>query len=480
MIKTDIITSNKKAFPEVTVPDVGNYYSEHMNVWKDIFENEPPWQSVKRSGLYNKGNRILKKLNVAKCLCDEFSALTFSEQCNITIDNEQYQEYVDKALEHNGFWDNVPELITSCYALGGGCMKVYAKDGNPTINYIHADKFVPTSWTGKRVTSGIFQSVTCKGDFIYTLCEMYTPGKVQNKLFKSKTADDIGNECSLSELYSEDVSNNVIYEGVDVPMFGYFKPSVSNNAEYDTPLGMSVYANAMNTLEALDVAFDSFSREFVLGKKRIIVPASSVQTVVDPESGKQVRYFDADDEVFTALSQEDGEKQKIVDNTVDLRIEEHVQAINALLNILCFQVGLSAGSLSFDAVQGLKTATEIISQDSKTARTIKCNKNLLTETLEDVINAVIALGVCLGQIPKSEYNVTIGWQDNIVIDDNTVIDNNIKLVQAGLKSKISAIMEVLKCDEETAQKELERITKEQSVVGLNVDDFIGGDEGDEI
>lgn len=40
-------------------------------------------------------------------------------------------------------------------------------------------------------------------------------------------------------------------------MFGYFKPSVSTNVEYDIPLGMSIYANAMDTLAALDVAFDS-------------------------------------------------------------------------------------------------------------------------------------------------------------------------------------------------------------------------------
>ena len=60
------------------------------------------------------------------------------------------------------------------------------------------------------------------------------------------------------------------------------------------------------------------------------------------------------------------------------------------------------------------------------------------------------------------------------------IDNNIKLVQAGLKSKLSAIMDVLKCDEKTALKEIEQINKDQSVSGLTVDDFLnGGDDNDE-
>ena len=173
------------------------------------------------------------------------------------------------------------------------------------------------------------------------------------------------------------------------------------------------------------------------------------------------------------------ENLKITDNTVSLRIDEHVSAINALLNILCFQVGLSAGTLSFDAVQGMKTATEVISQDSKTARTIKNNKNLISESIESVVHAFISSGIQLGFIKKKKYSVTVGWNDNIIIDDNTLIDNNIKLVQAGLKSKLRAIMDIQKCDEKTALEELERISKEQSVNGLAVDDFMNGSETDD-
>lgn len=48
-----------------------------------------------------------------------------------------------------------------------------------------------------------------------------------------------------------------------------------------------------------------------------------------------------------------------------------------------------------------------------------------------------------------------------------------------MKSKVSAIMEVLKCDEDTARQELERIASEQSVSGLSVDDLMGGGEDDQ-
>ena len=148
--------------------------------------------------------------------------------------------------------------------------------------------------------------------------------------------------------------------------------------------------------------------------------------------------------------------------------------INAYLNILCMQTGLSAGTFSFDVQQGMKTATEIISQESKTARTVKNNKNLLTETIETVVHALIQLGVMSGELSAREYSVTVGWNDNIITDDNTLIDNNIKLVSAGLKSKIKAIMEVQKCDEATAREELERMSQESG--GGGIADFFGGDE----
>ena len=96
--------------------------------------------------------------------------------------------------------------------------------------------------------------------------------------------------------------------------------------------------------------------------------------------------------------------------------------------------------------------------------------------IETVVHAIVAAGIYCKQLEPKEYTVTVGFKDNIIIDDNTLIDNNIKLVQAGLKSKIKAIMEVQKCDEKTAQEELERIIKEQDISGLAIDDFLGGEE----
>ena len=449
------ISDIQTAFPDVSVPNLGDYY-EKIQIWQNVFENNPGWQTVGTPTVSDKKkSRKMGMLNVAKVLCDNFADLTFSEQVDITVDDESYQEYINKQLNENGFWKNMPELLANAYALGGCAVKVFVSDNQPKIDYVHADKFAPLGWNGKDVYDGAFVSVTVKDGKYYTLIERQSKGKVEYKLYRSGGNDLLGAPVPLSELYDK-LPDTTKYKNIDIPMFAYFKPSVSNNCEYDTPLGMSIYGNALDTLKALDIAFDSFSREFILGKKRIIVPASCLQTIAEPD-GSFVRYFDANDEAFVAFNSEDVDNFKITDNTVELRVEEHVKAINALLNILCLQVGLSAGSLSFDAVQGVKTATEVVSQDSKTQRTIRSNKNLLTEMIESVVHSLIALGVWLGEIPKREYELTIGWQDNVVVDDNTLIDNTIKLYDAGLIDLETALAKVHKCDEKTAADMAEKI-----------------------
>ncbi len=471
-----IITDAKKVYGKA-VPDFGDFYGCIEN-WDNIFSNFPPWRQVKKSGLFSKGDRAMGMLCAAKVLADEFARLTFSEQVTVSA-AEPYLDYVTKALNDNGFWKRMPEFLSRAYALGGGVVKVYAEDKKPRLNYIAADRFAPTAWDEHDITEGVLESRIRRDGFFYTLFERHGFSEdgcteVSYRLYRSSQRNSIGKPVPLSELYP-DVDETVTYNTAE-PMLRYFKPDVSNNIDRCCPLGVSVFSSAADTLKALDVAFDSFGREFVLGKKRIIVPSSCVQTVVDIETGTPKRYFDADDEAFIALKCDEDKDLKITDNTVELRIEEHVAAINALLNILCFQTGLSSGTFSFEGSQGLKTATEVISADSKTARTAKGNKNLVAELIEGIVRSIIVVGIEMGDLSESDdYGILVTMPDGVVIDDNTKIDNNIKLVQSGLKSKLAAIMDVQNCDEGAAQKELDRIAKENQISADTVDLLTIGD-----
>ena len=63
------------------------------------------------------------------------------------------------------------------------------------------------------------------------------------------------------------------------PLFVYITTALANNFNPDSPIGISQYANAIDTLKSLNTAFDALNSEIKLGKKRIIVPATSMRDV---------------------------------------------------------------------------------------------------------------------------------------------------------------------------------------------------------
>ena len=243
----------------------------------------------------------------------------------------------------------------------------------------------------------------------------------------------------------------------------------------------------MDTLHAIDICFDSFVREFRLGKKRIIVPARMIRTVTDPATGKQVRYFDATDETYEALSTDDPDTLKIQDNSVSLRVEEHVEALNALLNLLCLQVGLSFGTFSFDAKGGLKTATEVVAENSKTYKTIKNFQNQIIPAVQDLVDAIIEVaalyeltwdGMSIAQLAARGYEVKVSLDDGVTQDRQTNINEGITLVGAGLMSKYTFLTDPkygINLTEDDALQELQRIADEQTITmpHLDIRDFNG-------
>ena len=233
----------------------------------------------------------------------------------------------------------------------------------------------------------------------------------------------------------------------------------------------------------MDVCYDSFRREFVLGKKRIIVPTSCIRQVTDPSTGRLVRYFDATDEVYEAFSTDDTDQLKIQDNTVELRVDEHISAINALLNTLCLQLGFSAGTFTFDKSQGVKTATEVISENSKTYKTIKANQLQVKDAIERLVKGIIEVaklydvefnGYKISDV--KDYEVNVVFDDSILQDRQTNINEGIMLMNNGVMSKLTYMTKILGMTEEEAMQELECIRNETGVNVEAVDNFLMGGE----
>lgn len=497
----DIGKEYKDVFEIDGVPAFRTFYNFSIFPCKYVYRgNYNAWHLVSAPTIGNsKATRTLFKMGMAKAVCAELAGLIWSEGADIHITkgkDDTLERFVKGVLERNAFTEKMQELIEQCCALGGAAFKEYVEvkrdeDGKPilgsekiSVDYCMADQFVPTAWDNATVKEGVFVSREAKDGWYYTRLEWHKWNGdtyvITNDLYKAEipkegmqSQDILGYWYPLNAVYKY-IEPVVDINGLSKSLFSYFRTPIANNVDDNSPLGVSVYGNAMDTLHALDICYDSLVREFRLGKKRIIIPASALRTVADPDTGEVRRYFDANDEAYESFAMDDPDKLKIQDNSLELRVEEHVQALNALLSVLCLQVGFSSSTFSFDIKTGLKTATEVISENSKTYKTIRTFQNQLIPAIKRLCVNIIELGALYGMEFEgksiaslaNDYELSVTMEDAVLEDSGTRLDRAIKLISNGLLSKTTAMTDPkygLGMTEDEAKKELERISAEGNI-----------------
>ena len=501
----------KDVFELDGVPAFREYYTLFIYVWQAIYKGfYRAWHEVPVMTIHEpKGKkRTLATMNAGKMACSQMARYVWNERCSIRVssgkggDEDPLDEFLQHVLAENRFGQAFGDLLEKSFALGGGALKEWVEipkdengndigEGRVRIGYTMAGQFVPTSWDNSRVNSAIFINREAKDGFYYTIVEWHhldgTTYRVTNDLYRmpikeaAEPQNILGWWYPLNEMYPL-LSPDTTIKDVEGTFFQYIRPFGANYADDNSPLGMSIFAPAMNTLHGLDIMFDSLQREFVLGKKRIIAPARAMKMSAGVNGGRPQRYFDADDEVWEALATDNPEDLKIYDNSVDLRVEPHITGING---DLCAQIGFDPGTLSFDASRGLKTATEVISENSKTFGTVKAHEQGLQDSLVQMVHAILELAVhydltwkgqSIESLTSGGYEVAVQFDDSIIEDKNAEINRGTMLVGAGLMSKKKFMTDALGYTEEDAENELKQIAEENKVNSVEVTRIFGGME----
>ena len=442
-------------FRDKGIDTVNPTYYRQIEIWRSWYNS-----NVKKFHKYKvyRGNGtsvncLRHSLGMAKKVCENMADLLLNERVTITIADQTTDAFVKGVLETNTWEELGNEFQEWKSALGTVAYVVYIKDavvdeaGNMTggsvgINYVEAAHIYPTSWQNKVITECIF---TCPHTYKrkkYVPCQYHriedVPGENRKQYVIENTVveNTSGSGRELTPDQWEEIPTfsglaERIETGSDQPLFIIDRLNMVNNADDDTtnPMGVSLFANAIDIIRKIDLEYDSYANEFSLGRKRIFVAPEFLSNT----NGSPV--FDPNDSVFYELPEDyfknAESKEAIREINMELRIEEHSKAINDDLNWLSFKCGFGTDRYKFEA-GSVKTATEVISENSDMYRSLTKHELVLNRVLIQLIQTIIRAGISIG-IPGLQENtdVTIQFDDSIIEDKVTERQNDRQDVAMG-------------------------------------------------
>lgn len=446
---------------------------DHIETWLEWYQNEV--EKFHNYKIYNGTTTTSQRryrLGMAKKICEDWANLILNEK--VKINAGEYEERLNEILRRNNFYVKANQLIEMAFALGTGAFVEYKDGDEVVVDYIRADMIYPIAWENGQVTECAFGSVRTENgeEIIYLQIHRHGNEKdgekpdvyyIENRYVDAKTGQTMDIPEKMEPIATTDSEK---------PLFQIIMPNICNNIDLDSPMGISIYANCISELKGCDIVYDSYINEFVLGRKRILVPISNAKRLMEKD-GVSEPIFDPGDTVYFMMPGERAEENKLTEVDMTIRAQEHDTAIQRNLDILSMKSGMGTGRYKFDASGGVKTATEVISDKSDLYQNRQKNAIIIREAVTNLADVVSFLDT------GKRIEATIDFDDSIIEDTGATIDKNIKLVTAGLRSKVKAIMEINGCSEEEAKRELETIKEDNQVTGQDIDWTVDDNNEDE-
>ncbi len=465
MVETlNSITDHPKiAMSDSELSRIRNNKEIYRNVYGDI-------EYINSDGY--RQTRPFHSLNVSKVVSRKLSKLVFNDGCNISLDDEKADEFLQLVFADNKFRKNFGEELEAGYAIGGLALRPYVdtNSGKIKISFCRADTFFPLQSNTNDISEAAIATVTQQAEgqktIYYTLLEFHEwvdeKYRIRNELYRSEEQKQVGVRIPLNSLEKyKNLQEETILDGFSRPLFVYIKLAGKNNINLDSPLSLGVIDNAKRQLTDINEKYDEFMWEIEEARRKILASDHFFRVKYD-SNGKPVKRFDSKTSVFQRLK---SDELFIDEFAPSLRSTEFIASINFILRIIELQTGFSSGTFSFDG-QSVKTATEIISENSETFSTRSDNVLIVEEALKELITTIFELAAAYKLFnPVKELGINIDFDDGVFQSQDAKADYYSKLVTAGLTSKLNAIQKLTGATE----KEAKRIVYEIRTENLEMD-----------
>lgn len=382
-----------------------------IQIWNEAYLNKPD------------------SLNLPSAIASELARLVTIEMKSEVLGSE-------RAGCLNDIYQKTLSDIRNCteYAAAGGGLifKPYFSDGSIRTDYIRAGNFFPTHFDGNgKITGAIFVSQKTKGSNIFTRLEYHrfqeSEYVVSNRAYCSQSASTLGSEIPLSMVPEwKDLNPSISIHGLKEPLFVYFKMPFANVVDPDSPLGVSVYARALDVIWKADQQYKRILWEYEGAELAVDVDSTSFRR---DKNGK-LELPKGKERLFRVADFGD-DKDRYHVYSPAIRDSSLFNGLNQLFMHIEDNCGLARGTFS-DPQSVAKTATElnILRQRSYStvADTQKALQNALINYLE-VLDTLISL---YHLAPPGKWEASFEWDDSIVADRRAEFVEKQQLVTMGI------------------------------------------------
>lgn len=413
-----------------------------------------------------------RSIRPAMRVCREWGSLLLNDKTTIACDDAACSEWLSSWMAETGFLAAAQECVVRAFGLGTGAWALWvdAGLGRVRVRRYDARMVVPLTWDEDGVTECAFVTRAFFRGRAVDQLQMHLRGRVPEGAFcdgagmdgvsaprSGAAAEDDGRYRIVTVCFDAD-GNRVEPDGV-CPVydtgspwstFALVKPAIDNTRVDMSPYGQSVFADAVDAIQAVDLCYDAMMSEIDNGKMRVFLSDVMFDVERDDKGGRvSIPFGKGDCTVFRkVMSTED----TIQEFAPALRTEAQARAFRVALQTLGDLCGFGINYFDLENVGYVKTATEVSADNSALMRNIRRHEHALEGALAGICRALLAVSRRFGAELPDEGEVRVTFDDSIITDTTAEKRQDMDEVAAGLMESWEYRAKWYGEDEETAKR----------------------------
>ena len=382
-----------------------------------------------------------RSIHPAMRVCKEWGSLLLNEDVKVVSENQAVTDWLGSFFSSTNFMSAAQATVVRAFGLGTGAWALWLDLDKKRVRIRHYDArmVIPLTWDEDGITECAFVTRAFYRGKAVDQLQMHLKGG--GAFFSPMGGEDNTDPLVLDTdtyrivtVFFDHEGNELLPTGISrlydtgcpYPTFGIVRPAVTNTRVDMSPYGQSVFADAVDAVQAVDLTFDALVNEIDLSKMRVFLSDVLFDRSTDGNKTVTIPFGRQDCTVFRkVMSTED----TIQEFAPALRTGSQIEAFRVALQMLGDLCGFGIQYFDVNDSRGyIKTATEVSSDNSALMRNIRRHENALEGAITGISHALLHVSRGFGENIPEEGELRVQFDDSIVQDTAAEKEQDMKEV----------------------------------------------------